>query len=432
MSTLIKEKALICSVGGSPEPIIYTIEAQGPTQVAFFCSEDSYSIGKEVLDHFVDRKFNVDIIRLTDPESLTVCYKEIREGMNALIKKWNLPLEQINLDYTGGTKTMSAAIVLAAAENLSHFSYIGGSDRDKGGIGVVINGKERRYIQSNPWKELAIREIEKAGILWNSQQYSSCASLLDDISKKIPQENRIPFKTLKTVAEGLAARMAFHLHPLGKDRMHSGAKNLLKCHSSTRPLQEFCTKALERFKSFNLCANKKEDASQGDYKRTLDELLDNAILTSKMGRYEDACARLYRYTELQAQVWLWKKTNGAFYLGKFVKGRSDLPPELQSMEKVKNATDLSQICFALEDDFYALSILGHAPSQRLKEDFHSQSKWRNATSLRNHSILAHGLDNITKKKFITYCEAIEDYFDVSLEEASLPVPIWNDDWLLPA
>lgn len=431
MSTTEQKKtveALICSVGGTPAPIIYTINTLKPDYIAFVCSEDTRSLCGDILLKCNKEEACATHILLSDPQALDLCYREIRDGLKEVLKCWELPVEQIHVDYTGGTKTMSAAIVLVAAEQMSNFSYVGGDNRSKGGVGIVLDGREQRYIQSNPWKELAVREIEKAGILWNNQQYRSCANLLKETTGRIPQAHRKPFKTLTTVAEGLAARMAFHLHPLAKDRMHSACGNLLECHETTAPLRDFCLQALQRFEAFSRCIT--GTGTDNDYELTLAELLDNALLTAKMHRYEDACARLYRYMEYQAQVWLSKETAGAIHLGKLQAGKP-IPEPLMKMRKVVDALETGKLFFALEDDFKALAFLGHPKAQLLVEDFQSQSLWRNATEIRNNSILAHGLQNVQPKTFTTYCNTVEHYFGVDLSHISLEPPRWNADWLLP-
>jgi hypothetical protein len=40
-----------------------------------------------------------------------------------LLRKWRIDPHEVIVDYTGGTKTMSAALVLAATQRFHQFSY---------------------------------------------------------------------------------------------------------------------------------------------------------------------------------------------------------------------------------------------------------------------------------------------------------------------
>jgi len=61
-----------------------------------------------------------------------------------ILKKWKVEPNHLVVDYTGGTKTMSVALALATIDNSSLYTYIGGAERTKEGVGVVINGKDSR------------------------------------------------------------------------------------------------------------------------------------------------------------------------------------------------------------------------------------------------------------------------------------------------
>ena len=418
---------MIATVGGTPAPIIHTISQLKPERVAFICSADTRPLCDDIAEKCALDVTKVTLLILTNPELLGTCYEEIRGFFREIVPQWNIPVENIHIDYTGGTKTMSAAVVLAAAERFSNFSYVGGDARSKEGVGVVLDGKEKRHIQSNPWDKLAVREMERAGTLWNNQQYAACAKLMEEITRRVPIDFRKPYKTMQIVAEGLAARRAFNLHPLAKDRMHRACDNLKECNDSTKPLMEFCQCARERFLAFGRCRDNK--ASIADYQMVLSELLDNALLTARTQRYEDACARLYRFMELQAQVWLWEKTDGAFHLGKLLEGKP-LPDELLSMPSVRYLEAGQSPMFSLEAGYRALSHLGHEKVQRIVSDFRQNTIWSNATAMRNGSVLAHGLDAVTGKRFTQYLEAVQYYLGADTSKPSLEPPMWNPNWFI--
>ena len=150
--------AVLVSVGGSPAPVLFTLLKRRPAHVWYFCSADSRQVADDIhaqLDWRPDRDF-IEVERF---EELGPCYKELRAAIPALLRKWKVPAAEVLVDYTGGTKTMSAALVLAAIETFDQFSYVGGAQREQGGLGVTVDGREKVFYQANPWSDLAVREI---------------------------------------------------------------------------------------------------------------------------------------------------------------------------------------------------------------------------------------------------------------------------------
>ena len=91
---------------------------------------------------------------------------------------------ELVVDYTGGTKTMSVAVTIATLEWSSVYSYVGGVERSKNGVGVVVNGKEKMLYLDNPWNEIALMDQKKACILFNKARYSSASDVFAMIEEK--------------------------------------------------------------------------------------------------------------------------------------------------------------------------------------------------------------------------------------------------------
>jgi len=64
-----------------------------------------------------------------DSDILLHCYDKVISALNRVFKI-NRFLD-IYVDYTGGTKNMSAALALAAVGRGARFSYVGGERRNK-------------------------------------------------------------------------------------------------------------------------------------------------------------------------------------------------------------------------------------------------------------------------------------------------------------
>jgi len=70
--------------------------------------------------------------------------------------------------------------VLATVERAQRYSYIGGVERDKGGVGVVLGGRERMLYVHNPWKEWAQEEHKRISLYFAAARY---ATALDELQR---------------------------------------------------------------------------------------------------------------------------------------------------------------------------------------------------------------------------------------------------------
>lgn len=417
--------AALVAVGGTPAPILHVLRQYRPKHVWYFCSVGSRPLADEIhaqLDWHPDRDF-IEVARF---EELGPCYLELRKAIPGLLKKWRVEPDQVLVDYTGGTKTMSAALVLAAVELFQHFSYVGGEQRDKGGLGIVLDGKARTLYQGNPWRELAIREIERAKDLWDACQFEAAAQVLCQVAPRVP--TRLRFEAFAELAEGMAARHRLDFHT---------AKSLLrKARGRLRLMFEGKPSGLLEFvhASLKIC---EECAATSANDALLRELLDNALRTARQGRYEDAAARLYRAIEMQGQLWLAEATNGLFVNGRCSpKNVPNIPEQLRALPFCKPDEEGS-IKFALEQTFYAVAVLGKEQAKRIVADLflpdgrrNPQSLLRAATEKRNASILAHGVLPIGKDGFEQMKQITEQLLGFDLQREANPIQPLDPDWLL--
>lgn len=416
--------AALVSVGGSPEPILYVLQRYHPAHIWYFCSPLSRPLADQIhqlLDWHPDR----DIIEVERFEELGPCYLALRKAIPELLKKWRVQPEQVLVDYTGGTKTMSAALVLAAIEHFQHFSYVGGEQREKGGLGVVIEGKEKAHFQANPWSQLAIREVERACDLWDACEFEAAARVLREVAPRVPAQQR--FLAFAELAEGMAARHRLDFHEAAK-RLRPLIRRIsliFEAYSTATPLPlvqhtldlcEACT------------CNKASDVF-------LRELLDNALRTARQGRYEDAAARLYRAMEMQGQIWLAEATGGLFINGKCKEEHLPLLPEQVRNLDFCKPDEHGEIKLGLEQVFRALAALGHERARRIVADIETKnadgetaSRWRAATEKRNAGILAHGVTPVGKDGFEEMKRIATEFLGFDLEHEANPIPPLDPQW----
>ncbi len=413
----------LVSVGGAPAPILRVLRLYRPAHVWYFCSPTSRPQADQIhasLEWHPDR----DYIEVERFEELGPCYLALRKAIPELLKKWRVRPEEVLVDYTGGTKTMSAALILAAIEHFQHFSYVGGEQREKGGLGVVIDGKEKPLLQPNPWSQLAIREVERARDLWDACEFEAAARVLREVAGRVPAPLR--FYAIAELAEGMAARHRLDFHE-AISRLH-GALGRLRLMFEGKPVSPLPLIQA----TLKLCEACKDNTVT---LALLRELLDNAMRTARQGRYEDAAARLYRAMEMQGQIWLAEATNGLF-----VNGRCDsenlgqLPEQLRTLPFCRPDED-GKIKLGMEQVFRALAVLGHERARAIVADIDSKdasgktaSRWRAATEKRNASILAHGVTPIGKDGFEQMKRIASEFLGFDLENEANPIPPLDPRW----
>jgi hypothetical protein len=180
-------KTMLITVGTGRErkdiagAISLAIQRESPNRVIFLASPLSKEetlplIEPEVLQNrecFVEENQQTDDVEVLYLSYVTIIQRLIEEGCNA---------EDIVIDYTSGTKAMSAAIFAAGiATEVGSINYIAGK-RDS--TGRVIPGHERPM----PIKPLALfaeNKIKQAQELFNIYQFQAARALLLPLKKNL-------------------------------------------------------------------------------------------------------------------------------------------------------------------------------------------------------------------------------------------------------
>jgi len=103
------KKVMILSLGGSPEPLKKSIAEHRPERLIFFASQESNAKLGEVLQIEGYKPLKIETEIAENPNLLYECYKAARRCVDRA-SRLGVPDNDILVDYTGGTKVMSAAI----------------------------------------------------------------------------------------------------------------------------------------------------------------------------------------------------------------------------------------------------------------------------------------------------------------------------------
>lgn len=170
---------LIVSVGTSYEPIVLNISLLKPTQILFLYTDKT----KKYLDKIVKTcKLELSSIlmrRVHDTNPLDI-YREIKHAY----LEWEQP-DRMYIDFTGGTKSMSAAAAMAGAMVNVRLVYIGTSDYLADFRKPKPGSEEFHYI-ANPLRVFGDLEIEKSVILFEEKNYAGAREKLADLKECVP------------------------------------------------------------------------------------------------------------------------------------------------------------------------------------------------------------------------------------------------------
>lgn len=431
-------KVLLISVGGSPNPIICSIDHQRPDYIIYFASKSSRpTIRKEIEPRLAHCPIDHEIIVTPDEQNLVESVEILLREVPRCLQLWNCTFEELTGDYTGGTKTMSAALVLALSGRGGKFSYVGGLERDKQGLGVVLDGHEQMLHLQNPWDVLAVESLRDTGLYFNRCRFQSIVDLADRTMRRV-EEQRPLFEAIKAAAEGYYFWDNFHYEKgLNFLRQAESRFNVLASASGRQVLKDFLhalrlnVSHLERVKvELNLLVKststkekQKEAEAPADGRALLLDLLANAVRRAEVEfKFDDAVARLYSAVEKIAKTRL-LVAHGI--------DNSDVDPA--AIPDPKLAEELARECrndregkiqLPLHRSFELLHALGDEVGETYQR---RQVELRKVLNIRNSSLLAHGYQPVTADTYQKLLAISLDFAGATREDLPVfPLMEWHN------
>jgi hypothetical protein len=390
------KKILVLSVGGSAGPIVKAIRNYKPDFVYFFCSSGSkgsevtidspgdpcgdkrrskcpecgheYYLsdpkGKAIVFQAGLEKGQYEIVTISDPDDLNGSYQKLLSLVEKIKAKYGDC--HVIANYTGGTKTMSVAIALVGIMTQQwDLSLNIGPRMDlirvrAGDVPVVID-KWRLFYQS---------QLDSLGRLLDSYYYAYVArSISEMLLQPLDKSLQDKLIELRTICEAFDLWDTFQ---------HQKALELLEHYGS-----RFALSIINLKKMLG-------KARATGYERVSD-LLNNADRRAAQECYDDAIARLYRATELFAQLRLEKEYG---YNSSDLKLKQ-LPDELQKVYKWRVRDN--KLNLGLREDYELLLKLGDPVGKKYGE---RKGRMMDAIKRRNYSISAHGLTPLVEEDYL--------------------------------
>lgn len=403
-------KAMIISIGGSPEPIIFTIKENRPDFVCFFASEQSVDKVAEVKSGLgfpiQDRK-----VLVNDPQNILECYRRSLECVER-VREAGFNNEDVLVDFTGGTKPMSAALFSVTLAEGYRFVYVGGDERDKNSLGIVKEGTEKIIQCNNPWDIYFVEQRKNLCLFFNRYQFAASREIiswvLDHCREDSPEKDL--FTGLKLVVDGYFEWDRFE-HKKARELLAGASKLLSVFARLTRDVKVGVFLAglesnLQYLNEFSKNTRGYKDLSRW---HVLD-MLGNAYRRSSEGRHDDAIARLYRALEMTAQ---WKLSS-AYSIDTSNVPAGKVPEEIrEEYSKKYSKGDILQLPLAAS--FNLLHVLGDAIGDAFIGQRDEVDK---ILYVRNYSILAHGIQPVGAEPFEKFAVQVMNICDI--DDAELP------------
>ena len=379
------ERVLVCTVGGSHQPIIQAIEQLAPCLTVFVCSTGKSSSvyiingeGKVIKENQNDEKpslpniptivninkedYNIVSVPPDDlDEVFKILHSEIYDIQNSY------PKAMLYADYTGGTKTMTAGLILAALEHDIHLHLVKGARTN---LEKVSEGTQWAVPASVDWIKF-YRTVQNHLSSWNQYAYGQAVRGME--SMNIPTDSKLQekFFKVKTLSQAFDAWDRFD---------HEKAKQLLSVYRS-----EVNPQYVPYFLILDvLCA----DNNKATEPACIYDLWLNALRRASQGRYDDAVARIYRIIEWTAQWILWAQCGVS---------TSDIPEDFipPELDIRKNRQGKYQAPL-----YHSWQLVKYKTTGSMAEYIEEKGDdLLTFLELRNQSILAHGKEPITEQKW---------------------------------
>ncbi|MFH1930157.1 MAG: TIGR02710 family CRISPR-associated CARF protein [Pseudomonadota bacterium] len=378
---MIIKRSLIVTVGTGTRPDVYivkplvkTIRDSRPDFLVLIVTDVSRMFGESIVKELGIDQSGFMMESLKDFDDFQAVFRSINRVFRKLDEMGFSP-EEIQLDFTSGTKAMSSGAVLSAIYNqCASIKYITGQRKN----GVVIDGTEK-FLTVSPSAVFALHDIQLAHELILRLRFATADEILGNLKLDLldKEESRWA-KNLRLISQAYLAWDTFD-HKTAQRKMDK---------------VEWGLSTLKPFKPSSEATTLLRNLVAGDNKNEFLflDLFNNAVRRGKEGKYDDAVARFYRATELFAQQILAEEPYG------INTGDVDLSLVPDAMRSIleRNKSDMDgKIRIGMEMDYKLLSELGHAVGAHFLED----KQLRGRLGERNGSILAHGLSPVSKSLY---------------------------------
>ncbi|MEM4397185.1 MAG: TIGR02710 family CRISPR-associated CARF protein [Candidatus Woesearchaeota archaeon] len=388
----------IFSVGSSEKPIIFSIKKNKIDFAIFLCSKWTYSkieiIKKELENENIELKKIKDFV-VENFQDINSCYKKSKEIVSYLSDFDN---NEIIIDITGGTKVMSSALLSATAGKGYKYFYVGSIGERTGNV----NDKEMcLYPFEDPYLIFHENEKKLFEIFFNNYAFENASKIFENL-KLIKKYEEDLYSGLRIISESYSKWDRFEI--TNNEKIKIILKDLNEGKRKIETYYRYNEKEKPIIDIFQIEENIKfleKLFSIESSKFLIIDLFFNSQRRAEQKRYDDATARLYATIEQLAHFELNKKYNI---------NSSNL--EVKKLPEYLREKYFKEDVLALCKKYDILHDLNNELGKKFKE---KEEELKKILDARNNSILAHGLNSITKEQYEKFANIVKEFINPEFE-----------------
>jgi hypothetical protein len=385
------KRALILTVGTGtrPEtfivrPLLKTIRNSHPDYLVLIISEASRQYAKEIVRELSLTEDQFRIVQLQFPDDIQNVFIEINGAVRGIIQRGFQP-EEVEIDFTSGTKAMTGGAVLSAIfYSCGSLKYITGERKN----GVVMDGTEK-FLTIPPQSIFALQELYLARRFILELRFEPALRFLESINIHLLDDyQRVLLENLKNIARAYGSWEAFD------HKRFSGYYG--KVDFGQPELLPFRVKEGIPSKLVGISKTIQEGKIT---ENVLVDIYNNARRRFDDGKYDDALSRLYRLAEMLAQ---WELSKPPLEINTSDVDIQRIPEERRGYYETLRDKD-GKIQIGLKKSYELLALFGSPVADLFLKD----GKIRALLNKRNLSILAHGTKPISREDCHNLFECLE-------------------------
>jgi len=198
-------KALLIAVSDDAPAAVFSINRLKPELLCFFVPESAKSLVEtSVQPHIAQMPRRWDWVVTPDAHRFMTCYQVLSRTLPDLLRTWDVNPGELVVDLTGTTPAMAAALSLASiastsrAVALADVNIVSPAD----GEAVTVEGRQRVWMQGNPWDEAAGLSRREGCDLFNRGAFAPASSLFRQIESRVSGGQKPLYRALADLAEG--------------------------------------------------------------------------------------------------------------------------------------------------------------------------------------------------------------------------------------
>ena len=421
---------LVMSVGTSYEPLVLNIILLKPKKILFLYTRRSEQVLNKIVRYCGLEAHQYQKKPVDEKDPLTI-YREIKTSY----LEWGAP-DKIYIDFTGGTKAMSAAAAMAGALVNIQLIYVG-TDHYLTDFRKPDPGTEELIYIDNPITVFGDLEIEKAMVLFNEHNYAGVREKLSHLKDSVPEpDTRQQLEFAYLLAEAYEAWDALDFITASEkmDKLNACLKRDARTHRrflmmdyrDTLGCQGDLLRCLYHIPE--KISDRKQPEILGD-KDTMTALMftmyQNASIREYQEKYDMASLLMYRLLEMIEQRRLMEY---GLYASRMDYSKLDIGKiqvkEYANIEKInENLVRIKEAVFrrsaspylpdqvSLLEGYMLLLAMGDSICQSdTGRPIDFIKKTRGMVYLRNNSIFAHGLGPVGKDNYLKFSRFVTEVF----------------------